>query len=76
MLVPKEAIEEQGWNVEHFQALNSKTQILIEVPIVSGNAAQSQVQSLLASTALVCLIKQIYGQDHSSIKKASSDDSI
>jgi hypothetical protein len=69
VVIPNEAIEEQGRGMSSiFKALDSKTQFLIEVPISSGNAAQSQVQSLQAPTALVCLIKQIYGQDHSSIK--------
>ncbi len=66
VVIPKEAIEEQGRGMSSiFKALDSKTQILIEVPISSGNAGQSQVQSLQASTALVCLIMQIQGQDHS-----------
>ncbi len=70
VVIPKEAIEEQGRGMSSiFKALDPKTQTLIEVPIESGYAAQSQVQILQASTALVCLIKQIYGQDHSSIKK-------
>jgi hypothetical protein len=70
VVIPMEAIEGLGRGMSSiFKALDSKTQILFEVPIASGNAVQSQVQSLQASTALMCLIKQIYGQDHSSIKK-------
>ena len=62
VVIPKEAIEEQGRGMSSiFKALNLKTPILIEVPIASCNLAQGQVQSLQASTALVCLIKQIYG---------------
>ncbi len=56
VVIPKEAIEEQlegRGKSSIFKALNSKTQILIEVPVASGNAAPSQVQSLQASTALV-----------------------
>jgi hypothetical protein len=57
-VIPTKTIEEQGRGMSSiFKAVNSKTQILIEVPIASRNAAQSQVQSLQASTALVCLIK-------------------
>ncbi len=70
VVTPKEAIEEQGRGISSiFKAFDSKTQILIEIPIASCNVEQSQVQSLQTSTALVCLIKQIYGQGHSLIKK-------
>ncbi len=45
VVIPKEAIEEQRrWMSSIFKALDSKTQILIGVPIANGNAAQSQVQ--------------------------------
>jgi hypothetical protein len=70
LLYPKEAMENQGSAISSiFQAINVKTQGLIELPMASDTETRDQVGLLQASTVLACLLRHFYGKDHSSIKK-------
>jgi len=70
LLYPKEAMENQGRAISSiFQAIDVKTQGLIELPMASDTETRNQVGRLQASTALACLLRHFYGKDHSSIKK-------
>jgi hypothetical protein len=77
VVILKEAIEEQGREMSRiFNAFDSKTQVLIDVPIASSNAAQSSVQSIQFSTALVCRDKANLWTRSFVDQQESSDDSI
>ena len=57
LLYPKEAIENQGCKISSiFQAIDVKTQGLIELALASDTETQNQVRRLQESTALACLI--------------------
>ncbi len=66
---PKEAIENQGRKIPNIiRAIDTKTQGLINVPIAIDNVMQTQIQSLQASTAILCRVDQAYTiQDNFSI---------
>ncbi len=80
VMIPKAAIEEQGRGMSSiFKALDSKTQILIEVLIASGNAAQTATES---GSKFSCF-NSVGVSDKANLwtrsfvdQKASSDDSI
>ncbi len=63
-------MENQGRAISSiFQAIDVKTQGLIELPMAGDTETRNQVGRLQASTALACLLRHFYGKDHSSIKK-------
>ena len=70
ILKPKESTENQGRALSSiFQTIDASMQSLIEFPMTSDTDSQTQVTSIQGSIALACLIKQIFGQDHTSIKR-------
>ncbi len=69
VVIPKEAIEEQGRGMSSiFKALDSKTQVLIEVPIADWYSAESGSKTS-GFNSIGVSDKQVGGQDHSSIKR-------
>ena len=70
ILKPKDSTENQGRALSSiFQSIDAETHGLIEFPMTSDTDSQTQVTSIQGSIALACLIKQIFGQDHASIKR-------
>jgi hypothetical protein len=70
ILKPKDSTENQGRALSSiFQSIDVETHCLVEFPMTSDTDSQTQVTSIQGSIALACLIKQIFGQDHASIKR-------
>jgi hypothetical protein len=67
---PKTAQDDQGRALQSIYAsIDAKTQLLVVLPMTQDTECRNRVQHLQGSIALSCLIKHIFGQDHSAIKK-------
>jgi hypothetical protein len=67
---PKTAADDQGRVISSlFQAIDAKTQSLIEIPMTSDTYSQNELKSAQASIALAGLKKHFCGREHSSIKR-------
>ena len=70
LLYPKEKIENQALAMTTiFQSIDVKLQALIQVPLASNAIDQRHLSDNQASLALACLIRHIYGQGTTAIRK-------
>lgn len=69
VLFPRENIENQARAITSiFQAMDPKMQSLIQVPLASNTMNHLHLSNFQASLALVCLIRQFYGQGTTAIR--------
>ena len=67
---PQESTENQGRALSSiFQSIEEGMHGIIAFPMTSDTDSETQLRSIQGSIALACLIKQIFGQDHLSIKR-------